>query len=170
MAKLLPLCCAPPSSVYTVFATPDSASVAFRLTVTLVLFQFAGAVALVVGAVLSILTAGLLVAVVVLPALSDTEALAVRPLPSPLMVLSARTEPARPDSASDAVQWMVTLPWYQPAAFGAVVGAPLRVGATLSILMPLTVALALLSALSTAVPVTAWFAALLLSVVGPVQL
>ena len=47
---------------------------------------------------------------------------------------------------------------YQPFAFGAVVGAALRFGAVLSMLMPLTVVLALLPALSTAVPSTDWSA------------
>jgi hypothetical protein len=59
---------------------------------------------------------------------------------------------------------------YQPAAFGLVVGAPLNVGGTLSMLMPLTVTLAVFSALSMAVPVTDWLAALVVSVVGPEQL
>ena len=71
-----------------------------------------------------------------------------------LIVLSAGAEPARPERASAAVQWIVTLPLYQPAGFGLVVGTPLSVGATLSMLMLPTVALELLSALSTAVPVT----------------
>src|SRR5207247_1534292 len=124
IATLVPACWAPASNLKKVFATPESPSLASRVTVTSLLFQFAGAVALVVGAVLSILTAGLLVLLVVLPALSATEVLAVRPVPSLLMVLSAGVLPARPDRASEAVQWMVTLPLYQPAPFGLLVGAP----------------------------------------------
>jgi hypothetical protein len=60
-----------------------------------------------------------------------------------------------PDRASEAVQWIVTSPLYQPSAFGAAVAAPLSVGAVLSMLMPPTLVLALLSALSVAVPETA---------------
>src|SRR6266511_1758865 len=94
---------------------------------TSTLFHAGGAEAFVTGAVLSILTAGLEVAFVELPALSLTDADAVRPVPSLEMVLSA-------------------------------VAAPESVGATLSMLMFETVADALLSALSTAVPVTDWLA------------
>ena len=63
-------------------ATPDSASAGFSDTVTSVLFQSPSAVAVAVGAVLSMFTAGLLVDIVVLPALSLTEADAVSPPPS----------------------------------------------------------------------------------------
>ena len=104
-----------------------------------VLFQPAGAVALVVGAVRSILTAGLL-AVVLLPALSLTVWVAVRFSPSPVMALFAGAAVASPESASSAVHAMTTSPLYQPLV-GCVVGAPLRVGAVLSTLTPLTVAL-----------------------------
>jgi hypothetical protein len=52
----------------------------------------------------------------------------------------------------------VTGPSYQPFALGAVVGAPVSVGAVLSTLIPLTVAVAVLPATSIAVPVTDWFA------------
>src|SRR5436190_1362661 len=123
---------------------------------------------MVVGAVLSMLTGGLF-AVVVLPALSPTAALAVRPLPSPEITLSAGAEPSSPDSASAAVQCTVTSLLYQPVPFEDVVGEPDRLGATLSMLIPPTVAVAVLSALSAAVPVTDWFAALALSVVGPLH-
>jgi hypothetical protein len=118
---------------------------------------------------LSIFTAGLDVAFVAFPALSETEAEAVRPVPSLEIVAFAGAEPARPERASAAVQWIVTLPLYQPAPFGLVVGAPERVGATLSILIGETVAEALRSALLTAVPVTDWLAALEETVVGPEQ-
>src|SRR5437588_8691688 len=124
----------------------------------------------VVGAVLSILTAGLLVAVVVLPALSLTDALAVRPVPSLLIVLSLGQLPLIPERVSEQVQWTVTFVLYHPAPLGLVVGAPFSVGATLSMLMLLTVALELLSAVSTAVPVADWLAPLLDSIVGPLQL
>jgi hypothetical protein len=59
---------------------------------------------------------------------------------------------------------MPTLLLYQPAAFGLVEGAPLSVGAFLSILMPETVVLELLSALSTAVRETDWLAPLVVTV------
>src|SRR4029079_3542657 len=88
----------------------------------------------------------------------------VSAVPSPVIVLFAGLEV--PDSASPAVHATVTSPLYQPAAFGDVVGEPSRVGATLSMLIPLTVVLAVLSALSVTVPVTDWFAPLVLNVVG----
>src|SRR2546421_9848705 len=109
------------------------------------------------GAVLSIFTWALCAASA-LPALSLIEALAFRPLPSPVIVLLGGTALARPESASLAVQPIVTLPLYQPLALAAVVGVPARLGAVLSMLIPVTPPVAALSALSTAVPLTAWFA------------
>ena len=47
----------------------------------------------------------------------------------------------------------MTSPWYQPFAFGAVVGAPVIVGAVSSTSIPSTFAVSLLPAASTAVPV-----------------
>ena len=70
-----------------------------------------------------------------------------------------------PDRPSSAVQSTVTSPLYQPAALGAVVAAPSSVGAVLSMLMPSTVADAVLPATSVAVPVTFWPAPSFLSVV-----
>ena len=93
-------------------------------------------------------------ALVVLPALSETEADAVKPVPSLLMVLSAGHEPSTPDRPSLHVQCTVTSDLYQPAELGDVVGAPDKSGATLSMLMPLTVVDAVRSALFVAVPVT----------------
>src|SRR3954451_22758891 len=111
----------------------------------------------VVGAVRSIFTTGVLSAVVVLPALSVTEVVAFRPVPSPPIVLLAGTPLPRPDVASLAVHFTVTSPLYQPLPFAFVVGAPLSVGAVMSTLMPLMDAGALvLSALSVAVPLTDW--------------
>src|SRR5438093_12686441 len=105
------------------------------------------------------LTAGLLVASVELPARSLTEALAARPVSSPVITLSAGMAAGSiPDRPSAAVQWMLTLPLYQPSAFGWVVGAPLRVGAVSSTLRPVRPALALLPAASTAVPLALWLA------------
>ena len=106
---------------------------------------------------MSILT-GSLVALVVLPALSETEAEAVWPSPSVDRTESAGLSPARPERASSADQVCVTSVLYQPFAFGLVVGAALRFGAVLSTLMPLTEVLALLPALSVAVPSTVWSA------------
>ncbi|WP_157623267.1 hypothetical protein [Terrabacter sp. Root181] len=127
------------------------------------LFQAGGAVTVVFGAVRSILTAALC-ALVELPALSVAVVLAVSAEPSPVIVLLAGL--VVPDSASAAVQATATSPLYQPAAFAFVVGFPDNVGATLSMLIPLTVVVAVLSALSVAVPVTDWSATLPLSVVG----
>src|SRR5919199_1154540 len=111
--------------------TPERLSFGTRVKVTSLLFHAGGAVTVVTGAVLSIFTAGALVA----------------------FVLSAGAATI-PLSASAAVQWTLTFPLYQPAAFGDVVGAPDSVGAVLSILATKGVVLVLLSALSTAVPVT----------------
>src|SRR3954453_7547902 len=102
-------------------------SVAFRLTVTVLLFQPAGALAPVVGAVRSMLTATLS-AVVLLPALSVTVAVSLRPLPSPVMVLFVGLE-ATPERSSFAVQSIVTSPLYQSLPLAATVGLPDRVGA-----------------------------------------
>jgi len=133
------------------------------------LFHADGAFADVTGAVLSIWTAGL-VAVVTFPALSATDVVDVSAAPSPEIVEDGGQLPSMPDNVSEHDHAMVTSLRYQPAEFGAVVGAPVRVGATLSILTPLTVAVLLLSALSVAVPVTDWPLPLLENVVGPEQL
>src|SRR5712691_1531708 len=155
---MVPVWAAPPSTAYDVEATPDRLSAADSETVTSPLVQLLDVLLIpVVGAVRSMLT-GALSAVVVLPALSLIEALAFRPLPSPVIVLLAGTALARPESASLAIQPIVTLPLYQPLALAAVAGVPDRLGAVLSMLMPVTPPGAELSALSTAVPLTAWFA------------
>src|SRR3954452_24417834 len=131
------------------------ASCGVRVTSTLLLTQPLGAETSVLGAVLSILT-GSLVALVVFPALSATDAEAVCPSPSVDKTESAGLSPASPDSASSADQVCVTSVLYQPLSFGFVVGAALRFGAVLSTLMQLPEVLALLPALSTAVPSTFW--------------
>src|SRR5438552_11995904 len=114
---------------------------------------------MVLGAVRSMLTAGLLVALVRLPARSRTEAPAVRPASSPVITLSAGTAPGlMPDRPSAAVQWIVTLPLYQPSALGWLVGLPLNAGAVLSTFSPVRPALEVLPAASTAVPPALWFA------------
>ncbi|RXZ68195.1 hypothetical protein [Agromyces albus] len=112
----------------------------------------------VTGAVRSTFT-GTLDAVVVFPALSAIEALVVSALPSPVIRPSAGcVDGSIPDSASTPDHPIATSPWYQPLPLADVVGVPVRVGAVLSMLMPETPALAELSALSTAVPATDWFA------------
>src|SRR5437764_137417 len=118
-------------------------------------------------------TAGLEVATPELfPARSDTEAVAVRAAPSPVMVLLAGQVPSMPDRPgwSAHVQATLTLLLYQPKPLGPAVGAPDRVGGVLSILMPDTVVLALLSALSVAVPTTDWLAPSVLLVTGAHEL
>jgi hypothetical protein len=77
---------------------------------------------------------------------------------------------ATPESASAHAKLTVTAELFQPAAFGATDRDALMLGAVLSMLMPDTVALALLPALSVAVPVTDWFAPSIDSVVGALQL
>src|SRR3954452_5928192 len=133
------------------------ASCGVRVTSTLLLTQPLGAETSVLGAVLSILT-GTLVALVVFPALSETDAEAVWPSPSVDRTESTGLSPEGRDRGSSADQVCVTSVLYQPFLFGLVVAAALRFGAVLSMLMPLTAALALLPALSTAVPSTVWLA------------
>src|SRR3954451_12866643 len=64
-----------------------------------------------------------------------------------------------PESAAAAGQWIVTLPRDQPLSPSAPPAtAPVSVGGVLSTLSGLTLVVAELSALSTAVAVTDWFA------------
>ena len=99
------------------------------------------------------------VALALLPATSSTDADVDSAAPSPVITLSAGHVPAMPDNSSVHVQWIVTSPVYQPFPFGGVVGAPLMVGAVLSMLIGPTVVLAALPAASFAVPVADWFRA-----------
>ncbi len=139
---------------------PDRLSPAVSVTVTGPPYQplgsASGTLTAVLGAVRSILTAGLLSALFVLPALSLIVLLATRPLPSPVIVLSAGHEPSTPDRLSEQVQSIATSPLYQLAALGCVVGAPLRVGFVLSTLILSIPAPAVLPAASVAVPLAAW--------------
>ena len=122
-----------------------------------------------IGAVVSILIAEV-VSDLALPARSLTDRVLVRFAPSPLIVVSTGTVAgSTPDSPSVAVQWIMTSPRYQPAAFGAVVGVPASVGAVLSMLIPETVVDALLSAVSVAVPDAVWLAPSEDFVTGPVH-
>jgi hypothetical protein len=129
-------------------------SLAARVTVTLPLTQLFDVPEMpVVGAVRSILTAGLLVAVVERPAPFVTVFVLVRPVPSPVIVVSAGGV-GMPDSGSAAVQSIVTSPLYQPLPLGGVVGAPDSVGGVVSPAGAVDDAVAVLPALSVAVPVT----------------
>ena len=90
-----------------------------------------------------------------LPAWSLTDAVAVSAVPAPVITESGG-QATTPESASLQAQWMTTLPWYQPSAFGLVVGTPVSVGAVWSTLMPAVVAVAVFPAASLAVPLTDW--------------
>src|SRR5438034_11358780 len=72
------------------------------------------------------------------------------------MAVSAGHDPAMPESASPQLQCTVTSSAYQPAPFGAVVGAPLVLGGVLSMLIGPTLVDAPLPAASAAVPLTDW--------------
>src|SRR5438477_5633980 len=136
---------------------PERLSVASSDTVTASLTQPDGADALVDGGVRSIFTLST-DALVALPArsltLDDTES----PSPSPVIVFAGGQAPATPESASAHVHSTVTSSWYQPASLGLVVGAPLSVGGVVSTLISCSDVLAVLSALSVAVPVADWCA------------
>src|SRR6476646_2292144 len=153
IATVVPACGAAPSTEESVDATPDKPSCAVRPTVTSVFCQSAGASEVVVGATRSILMPST-VAEEWFPAWSSMLAVADRLSPSPVITESAGHGPSSPESASLHVQWTVTSPLYQPFAFGAVVAAPVIVGAVSSTLMSATVEESLLSAASTAWPVT----------------
>src|SRR3954454_19112125 len=123
--KLEPFSEAPPSTLYSVWATSDRLSVADSETVTLPFTQVLEVPLIpVVGAVRSILTAAL-VAVVERPAPFLTVCELVKPVPSPMMVVSPGWV-GMPDSGSAAVQCTLTSPLYQPRPLGCVVGAPDR--------------------------------------------
>src|SRR4051794_3869188 len=138
-----------------VAATPDKPSRAESATAMLVPSALVVGVAVVVGGVLSIFTAGLDVALELeLPARSLTAAVNVWPTPSLEIVESAQAPAANPDPpVSVHVQATVTSALYQPAAFALPTGAPLIVGAFLSTLTT-TFVVPVLPAKSTPVPVT----------------
>ena len=151
---LVPVCQGPPSTAYSVVATPERLSPADSVRVTPSLVHvLAGPVRPVVGGVRSIRTAGALVAVVERPAPLVTVVVLVRPVPSPEIVVSAGAS-GMPDSGSSAVQRTCTSPAYQPAAFGCVVGSPDSVGADVSPAGAVDDVVAAFPALSTAVPTT----------------
>jgi hypothetical protein len=108
------------------------------------------------------------------PALSDTfTGPAPRFRPSPMIVVLAGHNPSTPESPSEQFQVTETSPVYHlfPLAsmpFGSG-SCPLMSGGVRSMLMFLTVASAVLPALSAAFPVTDWPAPSLVSVTGCVQ-
>src|SRR5207253_325996 len=120
--------------------TPDRLSTAVRVTVTGAAYQplanGSGTLTRVLGAVRSMLTAGLLDALVVLPALSLTDALALRPLPSPSIVLLGGQAPglAMPERASLQLKLTVTSVLFQPVALATSERSAVMVGAVLSML------------------------------------
>ena len=120
----------------------------------------------IVGAVLSTLIPELVV-LALLPAASVTEPVADWFAPWP--TVCAVEQVATPESASPHVKETVTSALYQPLAFGARSRAEEMVGSVLSMLT-FAGSVALLPALSTAVPVAAWFAPSLEIVKGAVQL
>src|SRR3954451_6336082 len=132
-------------------------SAAVRRRSTSTLFHAPSAEASVLGAVVSILTVGLS-ATVGLPARSETAAAALSVWPSPAIVLSAGAL-TMPERASTAVQRIFTSLRYQPLSPSVPPAtAPVSVGAVLSMLIGPTVVDAELSALSTALAVSDWFA------------
>ena len=144
-------------------AIPERVSVPLNVTVTSVLFHplasgTGDAVAVATGAVLSIFSAGD-VNIAELPAASVTVTVPFTLEPSVLNV--SEPGPAgetTPDRLSTVVKPIVTLVLFQPAAFGAGLGAPNRiVGGVMSILMPVAVAEAALPAISVNVAVVLWF-------------
>jgi hypothetical protein len=141
--------------------TPDRLSVVVKENDTSVLcqpFPFAAGLALpnvTVGGVLSILNAGD-VKVALLPALSVTVIVPLTELPSVVRSsgVAVGLVEATPERPSEVVNGTETSVLFQPAAFAAGVAAPnVSVGAVLSMLMLLAVAVALtFPALSVQVP------------------
>src|SRR5579859_1501076 len=134
-------------------ATPDNASVQVNETVTSVLFQPAALgegepEAVIEGGVSSILTVA--VVVLVFPATSVLLPVASCPLPS-LVNANGEAQVATPESVSAQVKLTVTLVLFQPNDVGWGVSVAVIEGGVLSILS-VTAVLALLPALSVAVP------------------
>jgi hypothetical protein len=109
------------------------------------------------------------VAVAELPARSDTVPLALWLPPSVSITGAGQASGANPDPLSVHVKVTVTLLEFQPLAFGAGEAVAVIVGRVSSMLIPLTVAVAELPALSTAVPLALWFAPSVVSVTGAGQ-
>src|SRR5262249_53668476 len=111
---------------------PERASVHVNVMVSgPVLMPFTGAgetVAEIVGAVLSILTVS--EAVVLFPVFSFT--VPVTPVDPSAVTVTGGSQLAPPESASLVVNETVTLPLFQPAAFGVGDGTAVMVGGVLS--------------------------------------
>lgn len=151
-------------------ATPDRASEHVYVTVTLVLFQPAAfgagvAVELMVGAVLSIFTVSL--AVAVFPATSVAVPFTTWFAPWPVSVVGPLQD-FTPEVASVHVKLTVTLVLFQLKLSAAGVWPGVIVGAVLSRLIVTDVE-AVFPAKSTAVPLTTWPAPSVLTVTGGVH-
>jgi len=137
-------------------ASPESASLPLNVTVTSVLFQplaFAPglALALAVGAVLSMLMPEAVAGSLTLPALSVQVPEADWPAPSAARTAGA-VQLAIPESASLPVNVTVTSVLFQPLAFAPGLALALAVGGVLSMLTECDAAGLMLSALSVQVP------------------
>ena len=108
------------------------------------------------GGVLSMLTP-LTVAVALFPALSSAVPVADCPAPSAVRVRGAEQLPT-PDSPSEQLKLTTTSVLFQPLALGPGVRPAVTTGGVLSMLIPLTVAEALLPARSVKVRVALWLA------------
>ena len=134
---------------------PEPTSVQLNVTVTAVLFQPAPLAAgvcapVIVGAIVSMRTT--IDVLAGLPARSVTVRATVV-IPSALTFTSAGQSPgAMPDVASLHVKCTTTDPLFQPAAFAAGCNEATMTGGVWSTLMPCTVVLAELPAVSVAVP------------------
>src|SRR5207249_54953 len=109
------------------------------------------------------------VVLVLLPALSVAVPVADWAAPAALRVIGL-VQLAIPERTSEQRKLAVTSLLFQPLALAAGLRLPLIAGPVLSMLIPETVALALLPALSVAVPVTLWLAPSALSVTSGGQL
>src|SRR5712691_11549866 len=152
-------------------STPERASVQVNETLTSVLFQplplAAGvAVAVTAGGVRSMLIVTL--AEAVLPALSTAVPLTVWLAPS-VPTTTVAGQVSIPERTSVHVNPALTGVLFQPLPLGAGEPAPVIAGGALSMLS-VTLAEAILPALSTAVPVTTCPAPSVATVTGPVQL
>src|SRR2546428_3599852 len=123
---------------------------------------------LIVGAVLSILIPETVVLFLLL--IRPPPRSPLFPSAPPVRCVASAAQLWIPESVSAQLKRTVTSFLYQPAALGELVAAPLIVGAVLSMLIPETVVLALLPALSSAVPLADWAAPSALRVIGLVQL
>src|SRR6266545_4291086 len=154
-----------------VATTPERSSPQLQLTVTLLLFQPLPLASVrfekvITGEVLSIFTAGE-VNIWLFPALSVTVTSPVTAGPSAVSTrgLLAGLVVSTPERLSPVVNENETLVLFQPLPLAAGLAFPkTSVGSAVSMLMPLCVSLAVLSARSWQVPVALWLAPSLLTV------